>query len=82
MAAIRHRAAPDSLGLPAQEGQKPVNYFRSLGTDLERKALTQFRIRIWNKTTAAILFDNERGASDAADPYTPVGSGSSVVIQK
>jgi hypothetical protein len=42
----------------------------------------KFRIKIWEKTTGAIVFDNEMSASDAADPVTPVGNGSSIVIQK
>jgi len=42
----------------------------------------KFRIRIWNKNTGVIVFDNEMGVSDAADPFTPVGSGSSIIIQK
>ena len=42
----------------------------------------KFRIKIWNKTTGALVFDSQTGASDAADPSTPVGTGSSIVIQK
>jgi hypothetical protein len=42
----------------------------------------KFRIKIWNKTTGAIVFDSQMGASDAVDPSTPVGTGSSIVIQK
>ena len=42
----------------------------------------KFRIKIWNKTTGAIVFDSQMGESDAVDPSTPVGTGSSIVIQK
>ena len=42
----------------------------------------RFRIKIWNKNTGVIAFDNQLGASDAADPTTAIGLGSSVVIQK
>jgi hypothetical protein len=42
----------------------------------------KFRIKIWNKTTGATVFDSQMGASDAADPSTPIGTGSSIVIQK
>ncbi len=42
----------------------------------------RFRIKIWEKATGAIVFDNQMGASDAADPTTPVGDGSSIVIRK
>jgi hypothetical protein len=40
------------------------------------------RIKIWNKTTGAIVFDSQMGESDAVDPSTPVGTGSSIVIQR
>jgi len=42
----------------------------------------RFRIKIWNKTTGAIVYDNQRGAPDNADPTTPVGTGSAIVIQQ
>jgi hypothetical protein len=42
----------------------------------------RLRLKIWNKTTGAVVFDTQRGASDAADPTTPVGEGSSIVIQR
>lgn len=42
----------------------------------------RFRLKIWNKATGAIVFDNQMGASDAANPTAAVGSGSSIVIQK
>lgn len=42
----------------------------------------KFRIKIWKKATGAIVFDNQMGESDAADPTTPVGDGSSIVIRK
>jgi len=40
----------------------------------------RIRVKIWNKNTGAVVYDTQRGASDAADPTTAVGSGSSVVI--
>jgi hypothetical protein len=42
----------------------------------------KFRIKIWKKTTGTLVFDSQMGASDATDPSTPVGTGSSIVIQK
>ncbi len=42
----------------------------------------KFRIKIWNKSTGAIVYDNQMGAPDNADPVIPVGSGSSIVIQQ
>jgi hypothetical protein len=40
----------------------------------------RIRMKIWNKTTGAIVYDSQMGASDAADPTLPVGSGSSITI--
>jgi hypothetical protein len=42
----------------------------------------KLRIKIWNKSSGAIVFDTQMGASDAAEPTTPVGTGSSIIIQK
>jgi hypothetical protein len=42
----------------------------------------KFRIKIWKKLTGAIVYDNQMGAPDNADPTTPVGTGSSIVIQQ
>jgi hypothetical protein len=41
----------------------------------------KFRMKIWNKNTGAIVYDNQMGAPDNADPVTPVGAGSSIMIQ-
>ena len=43
--------------------------------------IDRFRMKIVNKNTRAIAYDNQMGASDAADPITPVGAGSSIFIQ-
>jgi len=36
----------------------------------------KFHIKIWEKTTGIIVYDNQIGASDSADPLVPVGIGS------
>ena len=43
--------------------------------------LDEVRIKIWNKSTGATVYDSQPGASDAADPTTVVGSGSNVMIK-
>ncbi|PYI83202.1 MAG: hypothetical protein DME26_15485, partial [Verrucomicrobia bacterium] len=43
---------------------------------------SKFRIKIWEKTTGAIIYDNEPGRSDADNPITPVGEAGSVIIKK
>jgi uncharacterized repeat protein (TIGR01451 family) len=42
----------------------------------------RFRIKIWNKTTGALVYDNQPGASDASDPITPIGPGGDISIKK
>ncbi len=38
-------------------------------------------MKISQKTTGAIVYDNQPGAPDNADPTQAVGTGSSIVIQ-
>ncbi|MBI2730564.1 MAG: T9SS type A sorting domain-containing protein, partial [Sphingobacteriales bacterium] len=40
----------------------------------------KIRLKIYNKNTGAIIYDSQPGASDADDPTTAVGNGSTVVI--
>lgn len=42
----------------------------------------KFRIKIWNDNTGEIVFDNQMGDSDDADPTTPVGDGKSISFPK
>ena len=42
----------------------------------------KFRIKIWEKTTGIIVYDNQLGDSDAADPIMPVGPGCDISIKK
>jgi len=37
--------------------------------------IDKFRIKIWNKATAAVIYDNQLGGSDAATPVTALGGG-------
>jgi hypothetical protein len=39
----------------------------------------KFRIRIWDKATDAVIYDNQLGADDGADPTTVIGGGSIVI---
>jgi len=39
----------------------------------------RFRIKIWEKATGRIVYDNERGAFDDTDPTTTLGGGSIVI---
>src|SRR3990170_8691144 len=37
-----------------------------------------FRIKIWDKATGMLIYDNQYGSSDAADPTTAIAGGSIV----
>jgi hypothetical protein len=41
----------------------------------------KFRIRIWDRVSGGIVYDNQMGASDTANPSTAIGGGS-IVIHK
>jgi hypothetical protein len=41
----------------------------------------KFRIKIWDKATGQVIYDNQLGAGDGADPITALGGGS-IVIHK
>jgi hypothetical protein len=39
----------------------------------------RFRTKIWDKATSEIIYDNQPGAADDADPVTALGGGSIVI---
>jgi len=41
-----------------------------------------FRIKIWDKTTGDIVYDNKMGAPDSDNPDTTIGGGSIVIHKK
>ena len=41
----------------------------------------KFRIKIWDKATSDVIYDNQMGAGDTADPTTAIAGGS-IVIHK
>ena len=50
--------------------------------DLSGGGVDKFRLKIWDKASGVIIYDNEPGRSDADDPITPVGDPSSIIIKK
>jgi len=38
-----------------------------------------FRIKIWDKDTGEVIYDNQMGAEEDADPATELGGGSIVI---
>ena len=49
--------------------------------DIKGDGIDNFRIKIWDKTTDSIVYDNQIEAPDTADPTTAIGGGS-IVIHK
>jgi hypothetical protein len=39
----------------------------------------KFRIKVWDKANGTILYDNQSGSSDTADPTTAIGGGDIVI---
>jgi hypothetical protein len=48
---------------------------------LDGTGIDKVRMKIYNKSTHAIIYDNQPGASDAANPVAAVGTNSTIVIQ-
>jgi hypothetical protein len=42
----------------------------------------KFRLKIWNEKTGAVIFDNQSGAADDAEPTTAIGAGESISFPK
>ena len=49
---------------------------------LDGSGIDKIRMKIFNRNTGQVYYDNQPGESDAADPVTVVGTNSSIVIQK
>jgi hypothetical protein len=47
---------------------------------LDGTGVDKVRMKIFNKTTNAVYYDNQPGAGDAANPVMPVGANSTIVI--
>lgn len=43
--------------------------------------LDSFRIKIWDKSTDTIVYDNQPGVTDDAEPTTAIGGGAIVIHQ-
>ncbi|MCI0537666.1 MAG: cadherin-like domain-containing protein, partial [Verrucomicrobiales bacterium] len=42
----------------------------------------KLRLKIWNKTTGQVVYDNQKGALDNADPIWPISDGTIVIQPK
>lgn len=48
--------------------------------ELDGSGVDKVRIKIYNKNTGAVIYDNLPGTSDVVNPVTPVGENSSITI--
>jgi len=71
-------------GFGKLNGDGPYNFILTMidGQAQGGGGVDRIRMKIWHKVTGAVVYDTQPGASDAADPTTPVGTGSSIVLQK
>lgn len=63
-------------------GQSGINFIMTvIDGDLDGTGIDKIRMKIYNKKTGQVYYDNEPGASDAANPKTAIGANSSIVVQ-
>jgi len=53
----------------------------AIDADVKGKGPDTFRMKVWNKTTLAVIYDNQIGLSDSADPTMSLGGGSIQIHQ-
>jgi hypothetical protein len=62
-------------------GQSGVSFIMTVvDGQLDGSGVDKVRMKIYNKSTGQVHYDNQPGASDAANPVTAVGANSTVVI--
>jgi hypothetical protein len=62
-------------------GQSGINFIMTvIDGDLDGTGIDKVRMKIYNKNTGAVYYDNQPGASDAALPTQAVGATSTIVI--
>jgi hypothetical protein len=62
-------------------GQSGIGFIMTvIDGKLDGSGVDKIRMKIYNRNTNAIIYDNQPGASDAADPITPVGTNSEIFI--
>jgi hypothetical protein len=62
-------------------GQSGINFIMTvIDGELDRNGTDKIRMKIFNKNTGEIYYDNQSGASDAEDPIASVGANSTITI--
>lgn len=62
-------------------GQSGINFIMTvIDGDINGTGVDKIRMKIYNKNTGEIYYDNQPLSGDADDPVTPVGNNSSITI--
>ena len=62
-------------------GQSGINFIMTvIDGDLDGSGIDKIRMKIFNKNTGEIYYDNEPAVSEAANPSTAVGANSTITI--
>jgi hypothetical protein len=62
-------------------GQSGINFIATvIDGDIHGTGVDKLRMKIYNKNTGEVYYDNQPGAGDADDPLTPVGLNSLITI--
>jgi hypothetical protein len=63
-------------------GQSGIGFIMTIiDGELDGTGVDKIRMKIYNRNTNAVIYDNQPGASDADDPVTAVGTNSEIFIQ-
>jgi len=63
-------------------GQSGIGFIMTVKDGaLDGSGVDKIRMKIYNRNTQQVYYDNQPGASDADDPATAVGNNSTIVIQ-
>lgn len=63
-------------------GQSGIGFIMTvIDGEADGSGLDKIRMKIFNRNTGQVYYDNLTGSDDAADPQTVVGTNSSIVIQ-
>ncbi|MEO7265962.1 MAG: T9SS type A sorting domain-containing protein [Ferruginibacter sp.] len=63
-------------------GQSGIGFIMTvMDGDLDGSGIDKIRLKIYNRNTGEVFYDNQFGASDADNPSTAVGDNSAIFIQ-
>src|SRR5262249_55485577 len=80
---VINNARAQFAGFGKVNGVSGYNFIMTLiDGSLAADGVDRFRIKIFDKITGAIIYDTQPGASDAADPTTPIAPGGEIAIKK